>query len=562
MRLWIKVVIFVLCAVCGTLSAQFHPVWLDADFSIFPERCVSMSGHVIGTGDEGEIDDGALILNGSNQAYFAVFKTGDTAVPDGKTLSGMLRFTYNNPGWFSDPPSSANSVYFGSFEILLDEKKIPSIRFYAKKGDLLGPYVLLEGKDPVLEDEFADVVFRYSVTEQKAEFFLNGKLQAEKQGNLPELSMELPYAGQNFLGKISRFRLYDGYLEPDSLTMKKPSAEELTGLMEKLEKIMKQAENPFLRNLAETMLKMKDRLAVYGCTVSEWKEYSRRVNELNTLIPFRNRSVFAVFSASDRELEKFDPAKLPGLTQQTNSLHLVTARNLQDHAGFVIYPLAKVPKFQPVLSELKSPEGNVIPVSALRIRALERRYIDTTDKQYIYEGLPVGKSVLVPAAFTADPQRSRVDETRRRNELRVIYPDTGISYLPLKKIPARFSLPEPETLESTAFPVPCLAQAFLLEVKADHVPAGLYSGKLKLMADGRLDSELNIQVNILPLVTPHPAQTLEYDPVWRLIFPDKGINGYLACWQGIGGSEEPLKGITDKEQLRLKLIELLTGVKK
>ncbi len=521
-----KLLTAVLLTAGAGLSAQLYPAWVDADFTILPEQGISASGHGISIGENGKVDDGVLELDGSAQAYLSVYSTAgsNTVQPDGKTLSGILRFAYSEPGWFADTPSSANSIYFGAFEILLDKKKVPSIRFYAKPDDLLGPTVTLTGKDPLKEDELADLTFRYSVEEQRAEFYLNGEMQAFKDGALPELNMPLPYAGQNFCGKIAHLRLYDGYMRPEDLRMEKLSADGLKAWNLHLKDIAENGRNPFLRAQAETLLNVLKRLEKQHCTLAEMGEIGRRIRDLDTYADVQSYSPFLTFSATDEALSgtSVNLRTLPRTgVKMTDTLKMEAAQDSQAHTGFILYPLTAVRKFEPVLSNLKSPEGYVLPAAALRIRALEYRYIETAKlkNKHLF---PVSdsKSVLVPFAFTADPGRCRVNHMKRRNELRAVYPDSETVYLPQESIPARFTLPEPDTLKETSFPQPCNPKMFLLEVKANHVPAALYSGEITLMTDGQDTGRIKVQVNILPpaAVPESPAQpdNLPDFTAWRV----------------------------------------------
>ncbi len=496
-----KLLTAVLLTAGAGLSAQLRPAWVDVDFTILPEQGVSASGHAINIGENGEVDDGVLELDGSEQAYLSVYETAGHAriQPDGKTLSGILRFAYSEPGWFSDEPASANSIYFGAFEILLNEKKIPSIRFYAKPGDLLGPTLTLTGKDPLEEDELANLTFRYSVAEQRAEFFLNGEMQAFRNGALPELNMSLPYAGQNFCGKIAHLRLYDGYMRPVDLHMKQLTEDDLNNWSLSSKNIAENGRNPFLRAQAETMQKMLTRLEKHHCTLAEILEIGRRLRDLETYGDVQSYCPFLTFSATDEAL-RHSAARLPALPdsgiKMTDILQMETAQDSQAHTGFILYPLTEVRKFEPILSNLKSPEGYVLPAAALKISALEYRYVDDTKLRN--KPLAAEKSVLALSAFTTDPGRSRLNHMKRRNELRAVYPDSEPVYLPQESIPARFTLPEPESLKETSFPLPCHPQMFLLEVKANHVPAALYSGEITLLADGQNAGSLKVQIKVLP----------------------------------------------------------------
>ena len=504
----------------AVLSAQYHKPVLDLNFTGVPGKCISLTGHTIGLSDR---DDIAFLKKGGlrideDAAYFTSHFRSDLF--DGRTLSGSFRVLFDEDGLEDD----RRKLSFGAIELTLDKDLIPTLTFQAKKGDLLGPDLSIRGRSPVKPDTYHDFTFRYSVPEQWAEFSMDGDLQGAVGGYLPLLEMRPIICGRGFIGTVAHLRLYDGSLDPDELRIMPSDPAEITVYRQDLSDALALRVNPYLSFLCKTILTGDP--AAASLTVREWENMKRRASELNSLARelshgkalIRDR-ILTVFITEPESLETFSPYTMPPVKDLLKQpLRLVAAGNGTDHLPFLIYSFARIPDLKVVPQDLKSPEGKVISADNVRIAVLTRRFVSS----------PFQRNYAVPFRFTTDENVIRIDEAKRLNLFRISYPDGDIWMEYEDEIPARFLKEVPPTLNRTGFTAPCTAKAFLLEVKAD-APAGIYSGAVKLVADGRDAGEIPVQIRVLPFrIKPRSAGAELRDDAG---YPVRDVKGYAEVLQ-------------------------------
>ncbi len=523
--------LLILCfLLCGNfLSAQYHTPVLDLDFATFSRRLFSLTGSGISASDREEIEfleDGGLRID-EKDAYFTSHLRSDLL--DGRTLSGCFRVSFDKDGFEDD---GVRKLSFGTFTLTLDENRIPSLTFQAKKEDLLGPDFTLRGRTPVSLDTVHCFTFRYSVRERRADFSMDGELQAAAYGFLPLLDIRSIVCGREFIGTLENLRLYDGSMDMDELMIQPVSRVDLNDYLTTMECAADRRSNLYLTNLCRMILQGNP--ARRALTKNDWSAMQRRAAELDALSSAFQKEeglirdkILTVFTAAPEELKDFTPYAMPPLKDLLKGeLRLVAAQNGRDFVPFIVYPFARIPELKLVPTDLKDSAGNVIPASAVRVLVLYRRFINPVQEPQLYA--PFHGSVPVPYAFSTDENIVRIDETRRLNQFRIAYPD-GDVWMECSSLPdSRFRKEPPSTLEHTAMPVPCTSKAFLVEVTS-RVPAGVYTGAIRLLADGRDAGEIPLRVHVLPFrIKEQPADPGSGDdePYTGLRFPARDVQGY------------------------------------
>ncbi|MBQ7401090.1 MAG: hypothetical protein IJW07_03530 [Lentisphaeria bacterium] len=515
---------------CGTLlSAQYHAPVLDLDFVSMPGSCVSITGSNVSLSDRDEIEflkKGGLRID-EKKAYFTSHLRSDLF--DGRTLSGSFRVSFDAEAFEED---GVRKLSFGMFTLALDENRIPSLTFQAKVGDLLGPDFTLRGRTPVKLDTVHCFTFRYSVRERRADFAMDGELQAAAYGFLPLLDIRSIVCGRDFIGTLENVRLYDGSLETEELLIQPIPRVELNNYLTAMQSAADRRSNLYLTNLCRMILQAN--LTGRSLTVHDWTAMQRRSGELEALSgTFQKEEglirdkILTVFTTTPGALADFTPEIMPPLQDLLKrELRLAAAQNGRDFVPFIVYPFSRIPELKFVPGDLKSKEGNVIPASAVRVLVLSRRFINPVQEPHLYA--PVHGSVPVPYEFTTDENIVRIDETKRINQFRIAYPDGDVWMECSGAIEPRFRKTPPPTLEHTTMPVPCVSKAFLVEITA-RAPAGVYTGSLRLLADGRDAGEIPLLVHVLPCrIKEQPADPgNSYDePYTGLRFPARDVQGY------------------------------------
>ena len=523
--------LLILCTqLCGALiSAQYHAPVLDLDFVSLPGKCSSVTGNNISLSDRDEIEflkHGGLRID-EKKAYFTSHLRSDLF--DGRTLSGCFRVSFDAEAFDED---EVRKLSFGTFSLTLDENRIPSLTFQAKVGDLLGPDFTLRGRTPVKLDTVHCFTFRYSVRERRAEFFMDGVLQAAAYGFLPLLDIRSIVCGKDFIGTLENLRLYDGSLETDELLIQPVSRVEQNNYRTAMQSAADRRSNLYLTNLCRMVLQANQESR--ALTVKDWQAMQSRASELEALSGAFLREegvvrdkILTVFTASPGNLADFSPYRMPPLKNLLKrSLCFVAAQNGRDYVPFIVYPFSRIPELKFIPGDLKSKEGNTIPASAMRVMVLSRRFINPVQESHLYA--PIHGSIPVPYAFTTDENIVRLDETKRINQFRISYPDGDVWMECNGAIDPRFRKAPPPTLAHSSLPIPCAAKAFLLEITA-RVPAGVYTGSIQLLADGRDAGEIPLQMSVLPFrIKEQPADSgNSYDePYTGLRFPARDVQGY------------------------------------
>lgn len=515
-----------LCA--GRLSAQYHTPVLDLDFMTSPGSCFSLTQSRISASDREEIqfpEEGGLRID-EMEAYFTSHVRGDLF--DGRTLSGCFRVSFDEDG-FDD---GVRKLSFGSFMLSLDDKRIPSLTFQAKTGDLLGPDFTIRGRLPVTLDRVHCFTFRYSVRERRAEFSMDGALQGIAFGFLPLLDVRSIVCGRDFIGTVEHLRLYDGSLDTDELMIQPVSRTERNDYFTTMQSAADRRSNLYLTHLCRMILQGK--LTHRALTVKEWAGMKHRAAGLDALSSAFQREeglirdkILTVFTATPADLVDFTPHTMPPVRDLLKrDLRLVAAQNGRDFVPFIVYPFARIPELKLVPGDLKSKDGRIIPASDIRILVLARRFINPARESRLYA--PQHGSIVVPYEFTTDENIVRIDETKRTNQFRISYPDGDVWMEHSGNIGDRFRKEPPPTLTHTALPAPCTAKAFLLEVTA-RVPAGVYRGTVRLLADNRDAGEIPVQIRVLPFqIKPQMPSDGSGDdaPYTGLRYPPRDVKGY------------------------------------
>ena len=515
---------------CGTLlSAQYHAPVLDLDFVSMPGACVSITGSNVSPSDRDDVEflkKGGLRID-EKKAYFTSHIRSDLF--DGRTLSGSFRVSFDAEAFEED---GVRKLSFGTFSLALDENRIPSLTFQAKVGDLLGPDFTLRGRMPVKLDTVHCFTFRYSVRERRADFAMDGELQAAAYGFLPLLDIRSIVCGRDFIGTLENVRLYDGSLETEDLLIQPISRVDLNNYLTAMQSAADRRSNLYLTNLCRMILQAN--LTGRSLTVHDWMAMQRRSGELEALSgTFQKEEglirdkILTVFTTTPGALADFTPENMPPLQNLLKrELRFAAAQNGRDFVPFIVYPFSRIPELKLVPGDLKSKEGNTLPASAVRVLVLSRRFINPVQEPHLYA--PVHGSIPVPYEFTTDENIVRIDETKRINQFRIAYPDGDVWMECSGAIEPRFRKIPPPTLEHTTMPVPCVSKAFLVEITA-RAPAGVYTGSLRLLADGRDAGEIPLLVHVLPCrIKEQPADPgNSYDePYTGLRFPARDVPGY------------------------------------
>ena len=200
------------------------------------------------------------------------------------------------------------------------------------------------------------------------------------------------------------------------------------------------------------------------------------------------------------------PDSLPEDGVVSDRLRIIAAQGEFEPASFVIAPLSDVKSLTLTASVLQGRQGT-IPAESVDIRVVKCWYQNGTAWYSYFQDKT--RRVLVPELLLHDESLVRVDPKDQENYLRVDYPEgakyVGISDNPIKPFD---HFAEPVADSPTLLPVALTsgeAKQLWLTVKVPRgTAAGIYTGTIALVADGRPAGAMKLTVRVLPFELPRP----------------------------------------------------------
>lgn len=198
------------------------------------------------------------------------------------------------------------------------------------------------------------------------------------------------------------------------------------------------------------------------------------------------------------------------------SLQLSACRGEFEPVSFVVYPLQRPVTVEVEVSDLRGP--GTIPASAVDVRAVKCWYQAGGNERF-----PInrGMHLMTPELLLRDDSLVRVDTARKRNYVKLQYPDGGTKWLDVSQPTAS---PEEEDSSVAAMPIRDAATLQPVTIPARtakqfwvtvHVPesarSGLYRGRIVLRAGDETLATLPLSLEVLPFdLAPNPLESSIY----------------------------------------------------
>ena len=199
------------------------------------------------------------------------------------------------------------------------------------------------------------------------------------------------------------------------------------------------------------------------------------------------------------------PDTLPSDARLSSHLRMVAAKGEYEPVSFVVAPRSNVAKLALKPSSLSGPGGN-IPAANVDIKVVKCWYQAGT-AWYSYFG-DSNRRELVPELLLNDETLVRVDSEKKENYLRVGDKYMWISY-PRDQATETFNyLTEPVADSKTLQPVSLKKgenrQIWVTVEVPKTIAAGVYQGRIELIADGKHVGAMQLAVRVLPFELPMP----------------------------------------------------------
>ena len=269
--------------------------------------------------------------------------------------------------------------------------------------------------------------------------------------------------------------------------------------------------------------------------LGDWMEFSYKTSELRADYLRQHLVEKAVARAPDNALFttyevpalssiKRLPDELPTDARAGTRLSVVAARGEFESASFVVAPRADIAEFELQASPLRG-KGGRIPAASVDIKVVKCWYQGGT-AWYSYFA-DSNRRELVPELLLNDEQMIKVDREKKENYLRVGDQYTWISY-PRDEATEPFNyLIEPVADSEVLQPVKLKKdenKQFWITVKVpETIDAGLYQGKIDLIADGETVGAMNLAVQVLPFKLPLPKTYYDLERDYLVTLYSTGI---------------------------------------
>ena len=398
--------------------------------------------------------------------------------PDECSIGLWVKF---DPSLFGGRATKGSPTGLFSLRLLDDGR--PEISFRAEPTEILGDFTAT-GRDAVSKGEWHHFEIVYSRASRKASFFTDGHFQWENDClNLPKL---LPFAEKDrgpvdFRGEVRGLWIWDAALESEAiLPAGGPDA------------------NPLV-----TVLRQRDAI---------------RREAVLTAVGRAGTAAGALYVVSPTSSEPYLPYDLPSDVAPTNAAMLVSAPGELENLSFLF--VAKKPL---TIREVRvgdfAGEAGKFPGSCVDTR-LVKRWMRSGGAWLTYHSDRRQRN-LTPDLLLHDDALVRVDELRRRNYIRLTYPE-GVRYEDVSDpdkghVHWNGDVPfeDAKTLQPVKIAEAGRNQQFLLalDIPADAKP-GLYTASVTFVTD-KGDVPAKIVLRLLDVALPaEPSPYLALDSVY------------------------------------------------
>ena len=492
-------------------AAEPQPVW---DYDFRSGKAAPGQGLVFGGGaslKDGEIvsKTGGSIRTDNAEAFREAMKK-TTRRQVGVGLS--IRF---------DKPAQANEkqLDFGFFLLRRTAAGQLEATFLPERDEIRITPLVLTSVEKIEPGKWYDVALNFSAERRRFTMYLNGKWQMDNAiPQVPERIRRTPVNIENFEGAISRFTVYDMAMNSEELTPSGISDEELNALDARCG-ALKSSGNPALAAWGgELAARLKEISGLRKERKASVARVKRVVNDLKNAEKLAGAAgrdkAFVTYCVDPTSQEMYLPDRLPQDGRIAGNMRLFAAQGENMFASVVVVPLRPVEKFTVRFTPLKTAKGDVIPADRIDAKTV-KCWFRCGGAWMNYQADKLTR-ILTPDLLLYDSSVVRVDENRQSNE-RLLHLPEGTRYvdnsltgqdLPeyymhgkTRNVPFR----DADTLQPVKFESAGRNQQYLFtfRIPETQVP-GFYSGKLELVADGKVADSLDVVFRVLPFVLPQP----------------------------------------------------------
>ncbi len=227
---------------------------------------------------------------------------------------------------------------------------------------------------------------------------------------------------------------------------------------------------------------------------------------------------YAYFTVVPLGAEPYLPDEIPAAAKPFAPLEIIAAQGEFEPASFLIYPLEKAGKMEILPGVLKNKSGSTVPVKNIDVKMVKTWYKSGS----AWYGMFVDplRRRLIPELLLNDETLIFADPEKQENYMRLTAPDgnqrydwisAGVQIKNWRNNEPNYKLiQDADTFQGVVLNPDELKQIMVtVKVPAEAAP-GLYTGALKLRADGKAAGEIPVRLRVLPFALPAPKT--KYNP--------------------------------------------------
>ena len=408
---------------------------------------------------------------------------------------------------------------FGLFDVSADKDGYLTVRLFAPPQEIAGDY-LMTTATPVKKGQWHHVEFTYSKIQSRASLYLDGCFQWENDNlNIPMLCFGKTIFVQGFRGAVRDIRLYDMALPSEHLAIAENVAASCDALKKRAVEASKHSANSHLRGWLSRLEKQADALTAKAdrATIAQVKDLERDVANAEKLVVDIPKTCpghivgtpATVYTVKPLAQEIYLPYSLPYNGKITGQVKIAATRGEYENGSALVVAFKPITVRNVKVTPLKGPGNKVIPAENIDVK-LVKRWFRSGGAWLSYHNDRRQRN-LTPDLLVNDDDLIRVDEWRKRNYLRLDYPE-GRRYVDVSD-PAKghkswnnnAPFRDAKTLQPVKIPEAGRNQQFLFTIHVpDNAEAGLYKGTISFEGT---DAWIELIVKVLPFDLPTEPST-------------------------------------------------------
>jgi len=380
---------------------------------------------------------------------------------------------------------------------------------------------------PLIEHDWNHVAFIYSLHNKIKILYVNGYPVINQKGYGKFYPLVGNTSGKfrigSFKGLIADLKIWEAPIPGEQFKNMEITAKNAENLRARIRKLKADGNGTNGTNImAEVLSKdLEEAIAKKNVPIDDYNAITRRLKVAEQLVAASKAmstttmkdAPYAFFQARTISPEIRTPDKFPSNPSYTDTLKSVSAKDEYSSVTFFIYPYRDLKDIEFELSDLKSDNGGVIPVSEMEMFFVQCWY------QAGWNSYFNGTGNYVPGLLLRDPTLLKIDKRNKRNLLRIDYGGKP-EYFNITHWGSVLKSPEFKWMFEPVCDadklLPCPGEfgqnrQFWIDI---HVPktakAGTYTGKVQAKVAGKNVGYFTISMKVLPFVLPLPKTQFDH----------------------------------------------------